>query len=99
MRKTMIDSALADANFPLRVLCTKIRKILIADVELRRSSQIVAQGCSTLGSVASPKYSTPKELANSYRVHLGVLSLSQGWKSWAEIGKRLWRSTFCAKPT
>jgi hypothetical protein len=33
-------------------------------------------------------------LANSYRVHLGVLSLSQGWKPWAEIGKRLWRSTF-----
>jgi hypothetical protein len=25
----------------------------------------------------------------------GVLSLSQGWKPWAEIGKRLWRSTLC----
>src|SRR5215211_4128122 len=38
-----------------------------------------------------------KEFANSYRVHLGVLSLSEGWKPWAEIGKRLLAFDFLCK--
>ena len=69
-------------------------KILIADVELQRSSQIVAQDSRYPGKCCFPEILNSEGVGELLPSSSGVLSLSQGWKPWAETGKRLWRSTF-----
>jgi hypothetical protein len=72
-------------------LCTKI---FVSDIELQRSSQIGAQGCFNPGEYWFPEILNSVGVGELLQSSSGVLSLSQGWKPWAEIGKRLWRSTF-----
>jgi hypothetical protein len=85
-------------RWPSTCFAQKVRKIFVFDIELQRSSQILAQGCFNPGECWFPEILNSVGVGELLQSSSAVLSLSQGWKPWAEIGKRLWRSTFCAKP-